>query len=183
MDSINRNQPEDNRDDLAGADAIEKLRELAKGACFLCTRVPSGDSEGARPMSVQKVDDDGILWFLSAIDSHKNQEIQADPRVELFFQGSAHSDFLHLSGLATISQDRRMIEELWEPIVKTWFTEGKDDPRITVIKVTPQRGYYWDTKHGNFVAGVKILIGAVTGKTLDDSVEGTITPKDVSAIP
>ncbi len=175
MDSINRNQPEENRDDLSGAEAIEKLKELGSGSCFLVTRVPTGDSDGARPMSVQKVDDEGNLWFLSAIDSHKNQEIQADPRVELFFQGSAHSDFLHLSGTATISQDRAMIDELWDPIIKTWFTEGKDDPRITVIKVTPNRGYYWDTKHGNFVAGIKILIGAATGKTLDDSIEGEIS--------
>ena len=27
-----------------------------------------------------------------------------------------------------------------------WFTEGVRDPRITVIKVTPEDGYYWDTK-------------------------------------
>jgi general stress protein 26 len=59
-------------------------------------------------------------------------------------------------------------------MIKTWFTEGKDDPRITVIQVTPTDGYYWDTKHGNFIAGIKILIGAATGKTLDDSVEGTV---------
>jgi len=92
----------------------------------------------------------------------------------LYFQGSAHSDFLMLSGSATISRDKAKIKELWEPIVKTWFTEGVDDPRITVIKVTPSDGYYWDTKHGMAVAGVKMLIGAAIGKTLDDSIEGKL---------
>ncbi|MDQ2693096.1 MAG: pyridoxamine 5'-phosphate oxidase family protein, partial [Chloroflexota bacterium] len=29
---------------------------------------------------------------------------------------------------------------------ETWFTEGKDDPRVAAIKVTPTGGYYWDTK-------------------------------------
>ena len=48
------------------------------------------------------------------------------------------------------------------------------DPRITVIRVTPTDGYYWDTKHGNAVAGVKMLIGAAIGKTLDDSIEGEL---------
>ena len=66
------------------------------------------------------------------------------------------------------------LKELWSSMVQTWFTEGVDDPRITVIKVTPSEGYYWDTKHGNMVAGVKILIGAVIRKMLDDSVEGTL---------
>jgi general stress protein 26 len=94
--------------------------------------------------------------------------------VKLYFQGSPHSDFLFLEGHATISRDRARIEQLWEPLLKTWFTGGLDDPRITVIQVTPTRGYYWDTKHGNAVAFVKMLIGATVGKTLDDSIEGTL---------
>jgi general stress protein 26 len=67
-----------------------------------------------------------------------------------------------------------LIKELWEPIIKTWFTEGVDDPRITVIKVETQEGYYWDTKHGNAVAFIKMAAGAIMGKTLDDSIEGRV---------
>lgn len=125
-------------------------------------------------MSVQQVDDEGNLWFLSANDSHKNAELERDSSVQLFFQGSAHSDFLMLSGAASVSRDKAKIKELWEPIIKTWFTEGVDDPRITVIEVAPREGYYWDTKHGNAVAGVKMMIGAAIGKTLDDSIEGKL---------
>lgn len=79
-----------------------------------------------------------------------------------------------MSGSATVTRDKAKIKELWEPIVKTWFTEGVDDPRITAIKVAPTRGYYWDTKHGMAVAGMKMLVGAAIGKTLDDSIEGTL---------
>jgi general stress protein 26 len=75
-----------------------------------------------------------------------------------------------------VSRDKAKIHELWKFVLKTWFTEGEDDPRITVIKVTPTHGYYWDTKHGNAVAGVKMLLGAALGVTLDDSIEGNIAP-------
>ena len=176
MDSINRNQPEDNRDDLSGKTAVKKIRELVKEAqtCFFCTALPSGDSSGSRPMNVRDVDDDGNLWFLSSNDSHKNLEVGMDPTVRLYFQGSPHSEFLMLTGHATVSADKAKIKELWSPVLRTWFTEGIDDPRITVIKVTPTEGYYWDNKHGNAIAGIKMLIGAAIGKTLDDSIEGTI---------
>ena len=176
MNSINKNQPEDNHADLSAREAVSKIKELVKLAqtCFFCTAVPTGVSSGARPMSVQQVDDEGNLWFLSANDSHQNKELVLDPSVKLYFQGSAHSDFLQLNGRATISTDRAKIKELWEPVIKTWFTEGVDDPRITVIKFTPTEGYYWDTKHGNAVAGIKMLIGATLGKTLDDSIEGKL---------
>ena len=125
-------------------------------------------------MNVRQVDDEGNLWFLSADDSHKNEDLALDPSVKLYFQGSPHSDFLQLSGRATISRDKVKIKELWEPVIRTWFTGGVDDPRITVIKVVPSEGYYWDNKHGNAVAGVKMMIGAMIGKTLDDSVEGKL---------
>ena len=115
-----------------------------------------------------------ISGSLARNDSHKNEEVTCDSEVTLYFQGSAHSDFLVLNGTASVSRDKGKIEELWEPIIKTWFTEGKDDARITVIKVAPSDGYYWDTKHGTAVAGVKMLVGTAIGKTLDDSLEGQL---------
>ena len=68
MDSINQNQPEQNRAELRGADAIKQAKELIDKAqtCFFCTTGSSAGSSGARPMSVQEVDEAGQLWFLSA---------------------------------------------------------------------------------------------------------------------
>jgi general stress protein 26 len=176
MDSINQQQPEENKKDLFGAEATKKIKELVDQAktCFFCTELGNGPFE-TRPMSVQEVDDSGTFWFLSSIDSHKNQEIGTDSTVQLLFQGSAYSEFLSIHGTASISQDKNKIKDLWQPTLKTWFTEGVDDPRITVISVKPDSGYYWDNKHGNAVAFVKQIAGAVIGKTLDDSIEGTLT--------
>lgn len=176
MDSINRNQPEVNRRDLSGPDAAARLKEMAKDAdsCFFVTQGGTGDNRGVRPMSVREADDAGQLWFLSASDSHKNAEIAANPAVKLYFQKNAHAGFLELEGYAEIITDRERIRDLWNFMLKTWFTEGEDDPRITVIRVIPRRGYYWDNKHGDAVAGAKVVVGAVIGKTLDDSIEGTL---------
>lgn len=178
MNSINENQAEKNTENLTSKEAVEKMKELVGAAktCFFCTNIKTNTAFSTRPMSVQKVDDEGCLWFLSAVDSHKNEELKDNDAVQLLFQGDPHTDFLSIFGHATVSKDKQKIEELWEPMVKTWFTEGKDDPRITVIKVTPQDGYYWDTKHGKFVAFAKMAVGAVLGKTMDDSIEGTVRP-------
>ncbi|GAB3278937.1 hypothetical protein GCM10027347_53440 [Larkinella harenae] len=177
MDSINQQQPEENHQDLTGSEAGLKIKELVdkSSTCFFCTQLTTGEPLRTRPMSVQKVEESGVFWFLSANDSHKNAEIARDSRVHLLFQGSEHSGFLSVYGEASISTDRALIEELWEPLLKTWFTEGIDDPRITVIKVVTQQGYYWDNKHGNVVAFLKMATGAVLGKTLDDSIEGNLT--------
>ena len=177
MDSINRNQPEDNLKNLEGAEAAAKIKELAEGAesCFFITNIKTGIPLSVRPMAIQKIDDEGNFWFLSSKDSHKNEEVSHDPFVHLLFQGSKHSGFLNIYGIAEISDDKEKIKELWEPILKTWFTEGVDDPRISVVKVEPTEGYYWDNKHGNIVAFAKMAIGAAIGKTLDDSIEGSLS--------
>ena len=94
--------------------------------------------------------------------------------VQLLFQGSTYSDFISLYGQAYISTDKALIDELWEPIFKTWFTEGKDDARISVIRFEPDEGYYWDTKNNQLVGFAKKLAGAIMGKTLDDSIEGQL---------
>lgn len=177
MDSVNAQQEENNREDLSGADAIERIKEVVgkTASCFFCTAVSYGGSNAMRPMSVQDLDAQGNLWFLSANDSHKNKEIAASPDVRLFFQVSEHAGFLALTGMATISIEKQKIKQLWKPILKTWFTEGDDDPRITAIGVRPTGGYYWDNRHGTLIAGAKMLVGAAIGKTLDDSVEGRLS--------
>jgi len=176
MDSINRNQAEDHIEHLEGLEATKKLKDLCEKAktCFFCTSISVSGPFSTRPMEVQKIDDNGTCWFLSAVDSIKNKEIMADPAVQLLFQASTHSGFVSLFGRAEISTDKLKIKELWEPLMKNWFTEGEDDPRISVIQFIPHSGYYWDTKNGQLVAFAKYVTGALIGKTMDDSIEGSL---------
>ena len=76
---------------------------------------------------------------------------------------------------SVLPKDKEKIKELWNPMMKTWFTEGVNDTGISVIKVEPEEGYYWDTKHAQVIGLIKRMIGAAIGKTMDDSIEGTIS--------
>jgi general stress protein 26 len=161
---------------LTQGEAIEKFKEIVdhEAICLFTTRLTEVPLT-TRPMSVQKVCDQGNFWFLSASDSDKNHDIEMDQRVQLFFTNPSKYEFLSLYGTASITRDRGKIDELWTNIAKAWFPEGKDDPRVTVIKVTPEQGFYWDTKDGKLVSMIKILASAVSGKTLKEGVEGTIS--------
>lgn len=166
---------ENHHESLSGTKAVEEIQAVAKsaGVCLFGTavqRVPLT----VRPMAVQSVDDAGNLWFLSSRTSHTNQHIAEDPRVQLLFASPGSSEYMTLQGVATISDERALREAHWTPIAKTWFNQGVDDPDLTVIRVEANDGYYWDTKHGKMVSFLKIAAGVLTGKTLDDSVEGKV---------
>jgi general stress protein 26 len=102
-------------------------------------------------------------------------EIKQDDEVQLIFAKNADAHFLSLFGKATIYKDKDKIDDIWSPVAKTWFEEGKKDPNVTVIKVTPLDAYYWDTKYGKTVTLLKIAAGAITGKTDEGGIEGKIS--------
>jgi general stress protein 26 len=160
---------------LTNQDAIDKIKELVKSEqmCLFTTQLTSVPLS-TRPMSTMETDEQGNLWFFSAKSSDKNLHIQADPRVQLFFSHPASSEFLSVYGSASISTDPEKIDKYWSSIIKAWFPEGKDDPELTLLKVAPEEAYYWDTKNNKMVSMVKILTSVVTGKTMDDGIEGTL---------
>jgi len=157
-------------------DAIDKFKELVKhnSICLFTTNLSRMPLK-TRPMSTQKVCDQGNFWFLSDRDSDKNHAINLEPEVQLFFSNTGDSEYLTVFGQASILEDKKKIDELWTPIAKAWFTEGKDDPRISVIKVTPKDAFYWDTKSGKMISMIKIAASALAGRTMDNSVEGRLT--------
>lgn len=159
--------------DLRDISAVEKIKDLAEKikTCMFCTY--NGDKLSSRPMTAQKIDENGNLWFLSDKNSEKNIEILANSKVELFFS-EPHDQFLSLHGHASILYDREIIKELFTPIVKVWMPEGEDDPNLSVIKVVPEEGYYWNNKNGKVVAAAKMTVAFITGTTMDDGIEGNL---------
>jgi general stress protein 26 len=169
------NQANDNRKDLFNRKAINKLKELTEEArvCMFETILPS-PPYNLRPMNIMETDDSGKLWFFSKKDSDKNREISHNPHVQLSFSNLGDSEYLSIYGRAEIVIDRQKFGELWNPLVKAWFPEGKDDPNLSLICVTPLNVYYWDTQHNKMVTLFKLAASAISGKTMDDSVEGEL---------
>ena len=158
--------PNKNKTDLKAQEAIEKLQDLVdhESICMFCT-VLQNQPVKTRPMGTQLV---------SSLKSHKNAEIAINNTVQLFYSNPGSAEFLSVFGTATISTDRNKIEELWTPIAKAWFTDGKDDQDISLIKVTPLTAYYWDTKSSKMVSLIKMVASMFTGSAPDDGVEGTL---------
>lgn len=126
-----------------GESSKAHLKELLASfdTAMLITR--HGEDNHARPMGVAGVEGANTLWFVTSETSPKSIEIAQDSRVSVTFQGPL--EFVALSGRASLVQDRNKIEELWRTSWKAWFPDGKDDPKITLIRVTVTDAEFWDT--------------------------------------
>jgi general stress protein 26 len=126
-------------------DGHQKLFELLDDfkTAMLVTRLRNGGIH-ARPMHVAKLEEDGELYFVTSKDSPKIREIARDSEVNAIFQGN--SKFVTMTGIASILDDRQLIESLWSEAWKVWFPKGKDDPTICIIKVVTSQAEYWDNE-------------------------------------
>ncbi len=163
--------------DLNNTEAIEKLKELVAdiNICLFCTNLKTDDGSTCRPMTAIKVCEQGNLWFFSEKNSDKNKEIKANKNAQLFFSSPSKGSYLVVNGDAEIILDKIKIEELWTPIAKIWFKEGKDDPNISIIKVKPTNCYYWDTDGNRMINFLKMVASVATGKNLITGKEGALT--------
>ena len=142
--------------------------------CLFCTDLKTDDGSTCRPMTAIKVCDQGNIWFFSEKSSDKNKAIENDKEVQLFFSHPGKSAYLVLNGVAEIILDKTMIEELWTPVAKIWFKEGKDDPKISIIKVTPTTAYYWDNDGNRMINFLKMVASVVTGTNLVSGNQGAL---------
>lgn len=165
-------QAQSPQQDLSGQQAIETIKKLTEkaGVCFFVTDI--GKNAHSIPMALQEVDSAGRLWFISSEESTHNQNLAKDNSVQLYFLNNGSYEYVFLQGKAEISKDRALIEKYYTHFADAWF-DGKDDPRITVIGVKPDDGYYYETKDNKVFAMAKMLFAAVTGAKVEDGgVEG-----------
>lgn len=143
---------------------LNRLHQLLSrfDTAMLVTHGP-GDNLHGRPMAVAQVEPNGDLWFITAADTAKIQEIQTNSRVLVTFQ-EKDSRFVTLSGRAEIVRDTQKLDELWREMFKVWFPEGKGDPNLMLIRVFTEQGEYWDNGGLNRITFVLDALRAYASK-------------------
>lgn len=53
-----------------------------------------------------------------------------------------------IGGELAPDHDRAKIEAFWSPMIAAWFPEGKDDPELTLLKLTPADAQIWVSRGG-----------------------------------
>jgi general stress protein 26 len=131
--------------------------------CMLTTR--SGDELRARPMAAHVERVENAIYFLTDVDSHKDDEIESSPNVCLAFADSKGQKYVSVTGTATVSNDREKIKELFSTPSKAWW-DSADDPAIRVLKIEPRSAEYWDSP-GTVVSYIKMVAAAVSNTKPD----------------
>lgn len=127
----------------------------------------TADAEGglhSRPMYTQEPEKDGTLWFFTEKDSAKIYEVRKDQHVNLGYSKPEDNLYVSISGTASIVTDQAKIKELYTEGLRAWFPKGSDDPNIALLKISIDRGEYWDQPSNVLVRAFGYVKAVATGE-------------------
>jgi general stress protein 26 len=125
----------------------------------------------ARPMTAQlEHDDHGPIWFFTANDNTIVKKLTAQSnRAIATFTSKGHDLFATIHGTVKLDTDRAVIDRLWNRYVAAWYEGGKDDPKLALLRLDPERAEIW-ADASSILAGVKLLLGVDPKKSYKDKV-------------
>lgn len=129
------------------------------------------DDGHARPMTAQFEDDRSPLWFFTSKETELVQELARGDgeRAIATFASKGHDLFATLHGELRIDNDPAMIDRFWNRYVAAWFEGGKDDPKLTLLRLDAERAEIW-LDDSSLLAGIKLLLGADPKEEYKDKV-------------
>ena len=162
-------------DNVSAAKKIEELYSLVEGIdiAMLTCRTYDGTLV-SRPMATQEKRPRVDFWFVTSTETHKVDEIQVQPEVNLAYYNNKSREWVSVSGTARIVTDRDLIRTLYKPDWKAWFGDeggdrngGPNDPRLVLIEVEAHEATYLKSNQPRAVQLFKVAKAMVTGKTAE----------------
>lgn len=95
-----------------------------------------------------------ILYTLTDKRTSKVEEIEENPHTYVLLgyeEGLFNKNFVEIEAEVSVTDNQELIEHLWNPAMHAVF-DGKDDPNILVLKLTPKNVYLRGTKNGEVEA-------------------------------
>jgi general stress protein 26 len=135
----------------AGPDELRQIQELIKGIKVAMLTSFDGRILRSRPMVAAQSAFTGELFFFARSSSPKMAELDHNDQVNVSYADPGHQNYVSLSGAASITRDRSLIEAHWSEAMRTWFPKGNADPDIAVIKVSVSQAEYWDAPSSTMV--------------------------------
>lgn len=153
-------------------DALAELWSLIRDVRIaMLTTVGADGRLHSRPMATQQVEADEVLWFFSAKDSHKIEELTENQHVELTYAAPDRDLYVSASGRAQVVDDRSRMRELWNPAVQAWFPDGPADPNLCLLRVDLDEAEYWLDRKPKALRLTNLLGAALSTASPRDGVE------------
>jgi general stress protein 26 len=116
------------------------------------------------------------LWFFSYDDNKLAGPLSGGKSQEAMFHfvDKDRQVWACIMGALSVQRDQARIDKFWNPQARAWFTDGKDDPKLTMLKFQPSEAEVWVNEKGLVRYGLGVLKANLTKSTPDGGAHETI---------
>lgn len=129
-----------------------------------------GSSLHMQPMSHQIDKETGRLVFFTAKGTDIVDAVMSGQTGRFTFISKDQDFHCSIRGSIETSQDPALIDKLWNPVIDAWF-EGKKDPALTLLVLTPGSARIWASTNSAIRFGWEILKSNITDAKPDIGVQ------------
>jgi general stress protein 26 len=125
----------------------------------------------AQPMTAFRDEETGTIWFFTRDDTDLAKDAAVGSgQSAMFHYGSKDQHvWACIAGeLSVHGHDREVIDRYWNPVLAAWYPDGKDDPKLTILRFNAGDGRVWVSDGGLMKFAFEIAKANLT-KTLPDS--------------
>ena len=150
-----------------GASDIDHVWKLIEDIpiAMVVTDEGRGQNMRARPMAVRPAREEGAIFFLTDAETRKAEEVRRNQSVCLALSDIKSQKYVSISGHADMIDDRERVKKYWSVYDKAFWNDP-NDPRIRVLRVTPESAEFWEGS-GKVVTAVKLVAAIASGKRMD----------------
>ena len=146
----------------------EKFWEELEDSRFVMLGLHGVDDDFTRPMTANI--DDQTIYFFAARSEDLFKSLGRSNRAIATFASKGHKLFASIHGRLVEDMDRSVIERLWNPIIASWYKDGKDDPDLVLLRLDADSADVWEAQAGATLkaAALKMLFNIDPGKEHQD---------------
>lgn len=133
-------------DTLDPAKAEDALWKALKDEKIGMLGVAGGEPRHMQPMTAYGEEDARELWFFTYRDTDLVKDVGAGHAA--MFCLVTDDVYACLGGRLEEQFDRERMERYWNPVVAAWYPDGKDDPRLTLLRLSLDDAHVWVSKAG-----------------------------------
>ncbi|MDT0576674.1 pyridoxamine 5'-phosphate oxidase family protein [Croceicoccus sp. F390] len=122
------------------------------------------DPDTAAPMTAQlDKDANSAIWFFT----YKDNRFAEKGAATATFASKGHDLFARFHGRLVEETSRERLEKEWSNTVEAWFPNGRNDPKLLMLRMDLGEASIWSGKLGPFTTAKMLL-----GMDITDDVKG-----------
>lgn len=144
---------------------------------FVMLGIKGVENSLTRPMTAQvdksedaEDENGGQIYFFASKTDGVGDSVGKGCEAVATYASKGHDLFADIQGTLTPSNDREVIERLWNPIIASWYKDGKDDPDLLLLRFDARSADIWEASAAATLkaAAMKMLFDVDPGKEHQD---------------